>query len=89
MKGARVVVVREGPSIRVTTRPSASTHVVTWFTGSEHTRSSTRVAVVVVVGTAVVVDVVAAEVLVVVVCAQAAVGNAAKPPAIKVLGPSS
>ena len=76
-----VVVVREGSSIRVTIRPCGSTHVATWFTGSEQTRSSTRVTVVVVVGAAVVV-VVGAEVLVVVVCAQAAVGNVARPAAI-------
>ena len=57
--------------------------MATWFTGSEHTRSSTRVTAVVVVDAAIVVDVVGAEVLVVVVCAQAAVGNPAKPPASK------
>lgn len=82
MKGARVVVVREGSSIRVTTRPCGSTHVATWFTGSEHTRSATRATVVVVVGAAVVVVVAGAEVLVVVVCAQAAVGSVARPATI-------
>ncbi|MGH9263848.1 MAG: hypothetical protein ACRD1D_04080, partial [Acidimicrobiales bacterium] len=56
----------------MTILPCGSTQVATLFTGSEQTRSSIRVTVVVVVGPKVV-DVV---------CAQAVDGNATRPAAI-------